>query len=80
LLPLFRTATNEDHKMFAILAEVDPIAGAEVDLVLENVGANALAFEKFPCSIRASAIVTFAAAAASPSSQWAKRLFPFSSM
>jgi hypothetical protein len=40
-----------------------------------------LTFEKFPCSIRASAIVTLAAAtASSPSSHSAKRLFPLSPM
>ena len=48
LAAVVRTAANQNHNMFAILAEVDPIAGAEVDLVLKHAGTNALDLREIP--------------------------------
>lgn len=40
LLPFLRTAANQNHKVVAILAEIDAVAGAKVDLVLKDAGTN----------------------------------------
>ena len=67
LLPFLRAATEQDHKAFALLAEVDAVAGAEIDLVLEDAGPNAFA----------NAIAALAAdAESSPSNHSEKRFLP----
>jgi hypothetical protein len=48
LLPLFRTAADQNHNVFAILAEVDAIAWAEVDLVFKDPGTDAPDLREIP--------------------------------
>jgi hypothetical protein len=41
MLAFFRPAAEQDYKPVTILAEVNPVAGTEIDAVLENPGADA---------------------------------------
>jgi hypothetical protein len=42
------TATNQDHKAVAILAEVDAVAGTESDLVFKDARTDALHLREIP--------------------------------
>jgi hypothetical protein len=48
LLPFLCAPTNENHNALAILAEVDALAGAEVDLVFKDAGTHALDVREIP--------------------------------
>jgi hypothetical protein len=48
LLALLRAAGNQNHKALAILAEVDSVAGAEVDFAFKNAGTNACDLREIP--------------------------------
>src|ERR1035437_7343334 len=48
LLPFLRTAANQNYQAVAILAEVDAVAGTEVDLVFKHAGTNALDLREIP--------------------------------
>src|SRR5579862_3220718 len=65
LLPFLRATADENDKAIAVLAEVDTVAGSEVDPAFINARADALGIREIPCSIRVSVMVTLAAAAAS---------------
>jgi hypothetical protein len=82
VLPFLGAATDQDHKAFAVLAEIDAVAGAEINLVFENTRADALGVGQVaPFDPRQGYIVTLAAAiASSPSNHLAKRFLPVSSM
>jgi hypothetical protein len=41
LLPFLRAAANQNHKALAILAEIDSVARAEIDLAFKNAGTDA---------------------------------------
>jgi hypothetical protein len=45
LLPLFRSATEQEDKVLAVFTEVNPITWSEVDPVLVNSRANAFTLE-----------------------------------
>jgi hypothetical protein len=80
-LPLLGPATDQDDKALAVVAKIDAVAGAKINLVFENARAYALGVGQIPPSIRVRAIVTLAAAMASnPSNHLAKRFLPLSSM
>jgi len=73
VLAFLRPAADQNYNSFAVPAEVNTVAGAEVDLAYTP-APTLLVFDKFPCSMRVSAMVTLAAAvASSDSSQIAKR-------
>ena len=42
VLPLLGPAANQDHKVLAVLTEIDTVAGAEINLIFENACADAL--------------------------------------
>jgi hypothetical protein len=48
MLAPFRPTAQQDDKCLAILAEVDPVTGSVVELVLENSGADAFDVREIP--------------------------------
>jgi len=81
VLPFLGPATDQDHKALAVLAKIDAVAGAKINLVFENALSYALGVGQVTRSIRVRAIVTLAAAmVSSPSNHLAKRFLPVSSI
>jgi hypothetical protein len=77
ILCLLRSAAEQDHQRFAILAEVDAIPGPKSILHSKTPAPTSFTLEKFPSSSRRTAVVTLAAAAASsPSNHFANGLEP----
>jgi hypothetical protein len=64
LLPLLDAAAQQNHNVFAILAEIDPVPGAKSILYSKTPDRTPLTFEKFPPAKRAIAVATFTAACA----------------
>ena len=60
-----RPATEQDDDGVAVFAKVDAVPRSEIDAVLEHASSDAFYVEKLPSSNRRTAVVTFAAAAAS---------------
>ncbi len=52
LLPFFQAAAEQDNERFPVLAEVDPITGAEVDFALVDPPPTPSTLEKLPGSKR----------------------------
>ena len=65
ILPLLRSASEQNHDRVAVLAEIHAVTGAEIDPVSKTPAPTPLTFEKLPSSNRRIAVVTFAAAVAS---------------
>ena len=65
VLPLLRSPAEQNHDSVAVFAEIDPISGPEIDAVLEHASTDALDVREVPYLQCRSAVVTFAAAAAS---------------
>ena len=68
LLTLLGTAAKQQNQTFTILAKVDPVTGAEIQLVFEYAGPKTLYVRKVACDIRMIAVAVFAAAGAFRSS------------
>jgi hypothetical protein len=62
ILTLLASSTQQNHKPFAVSAEVDPISGAEIDAVLENPVPTLFTLEKLPLASRYNATATFSEA------------------
>jgi hypothetical protein len=65
VLPFLCSAAEKDDDGIPVFAKVHAIPRSEIDAVLEHTSPDAFTFERFPSSNRRSAVVTFAAAAAS---------------
>ena len=71
---------NQDDETLTILAEINPVARAKIDLVFQYTRADTFDVGAVP-ALNPGEIVTLAAAMAfSPSNHKAKRFLPFSSM
>jgi hypothetical protein len=61
-LALFRAAAKQDDKCLAVLAEVNAVAGAELELVFEHSGTDALDIREITERDPVTAVAIFAAA------------------
>jgi hypothetical protein len=81
VLALLRAAADQDRKPLSVLAEVDAVAGAKINLVFENAATDTLDVRKIYCSSRVSAMATLATAIASKlANHLVKRFVPCSLM
>src|SRR5579863_3524950 len=79
LLPFLCSSTHQDHQLFAVLPEINPVTSAKMRYSYTPAPIP-FAFEKLPCCIRTSAVVIFAPASSfNRSNQSAKELRPLRS-
>jgi len=64
LLAFLGAAAEQNDEAVSVLAEINAVAGPEIDAALEHPGTDALTFEKLPCVRRVNAVVTLAEACA----------------